>query len=408
MKLHRILFVLSFSLAVILTGCAEYGEEPLIEKNNPRGAIVSTTLMQRYTLSQVDSMIDALGSGASGFLNPEYGVAAYRILYQTIDPFGRLTTASGAFVVPVGDSLEAMPLASYQHGTNTKDSDVASEGNSEIVIGVVMASTGYLCAMPDFLGLGVNPGIHPYIHAKSEATAVIDMLRACRDFAPAVGREWDKRLYLFGYSQGGHATMATHREIQTYYEPEFVVTGSAPMAGPYDCSGVQEHVITSFDPYPTPGYLPYVVYSYNYVYHILPDPNAILKPPYDSIIPPMFDGSKTIGEINDASNPVPRLMILDSVMAAYEADPNHPLKVALRKNDLYDWIPKTPVKMFYCSSDDQVNYQNTIVAYNHFIAAGATTVSIYETANNLTHGECALPTMLYGKFYMDSLKALPH
>ncbi|HEX2900427.1 MAG TPA: hypothetical protein VHS96_11970, partial [Bacteroidia bacterium] len=115
----------------------------------------------------------------------------------------------------------------------------------------------------------------------------------------------------------------------------------------------------------------------------------------------------SIGEINNVSNPVPRYMILDSVMDAYENDPNHPLKVALRDNDLYNWVPRSPVKMFYCSSDDQVSFQNTIVAYNNFIAAGATTVSMYETANNLNHGDCALPTMLFGKFYMDSLKALP-
>jgi hypothetical protein len=271
-----------------------------------------------------------------------------------------------------------------------------------------MATSGYLCAMPDYLGMGDSPGLHPYIHAKSEATAVIDMLRACRDFAPTVGRAWDNRLFLFGYSQGGHATMATHREIQQNYGPEFTVTGSAPMAGPYDCSGVQANVITSFDPYPTPGYLPYVIYSYDFVYKIVPDADALFKPPYDSILPTMFNGLYAMGDINSICPEVPREMVKDSVMAAFEADPNHPLKVALRKNDLYNWVPQTPVKMFYCSSDDQVNYMNSIVAYNAFIAAGATNVSLFETANNLTHGECALPTMLFGKLYLDSLKALPH
>jgi hypothetical protein len=395
-------------MAAVLVGCGEYYEAPFIEQEEPRGKIIAWSPMESWTVEQVDSIINTLGGGASSFLQPEYGVAVYRIIYQTIDPFGRLTRASGAFAVPTGDSLEAMPLASYQHGTESKDASVPSQRNDEVIIGIAMATSGYLCAMPDYLGLGDGPGIHPYIHAKSEATAVIDMLRACRTFAPTVGREWDKRLYLFGYSQGGHATMATHREIQHYYEPEFVVTGSAPMAGPYDCSGVQEDVITSFNTYPTPGYLPYILFSYNLVYDIVPDVVSLLKPPYDSIIPPMFNGAYSMGEINNVSNPVPRFMVKDSVMEAYEADPNHPLKLALRDNDLYDWIPRSPVKMFYCSSDDQVNYQNSIVAYNHFIAAGATSVSLFETADNLNHGDCALPTMLFGKFYLDSLKALPH
>lgn len=390
-----------------LQSCGEYYEAPELPNINTRGYVTHSTLLQRWSLQQVDSMINSLGGGASSFLQPEYGVAAYKVIYQTIDPFGNIIAASGAFVVPEGEGLEAMPLASYQHGTETADRNMASQGGSETLIGVVMASTGYLCAMPDFLGLGEGPGLHYYIHAKSEATAVIDMLRACRDLAPEFGREWDGRLFLFGYSQGGHATMAAHREIQNYYEPEFVVTASAPMSGPYDVSGVQEQVIVSHDPYPTPGYLPYILYGYNAIYRIVPDVNAILKPPYDSIMPTMFDGYYTIGEINMVSAPVPRDMVLDSVMTAYENDPAHPLKLALRDNDLYNWIPKSPVKMFYCSSDDQVNYQNTLVAYNHFLAAGSTTVSIHETANNLAHYDCALPTMLLGKFYLDSLKALP-
>jgi hypothetical protein len=393
--------------ALLLSACGYYNDDPLLPKDDPRGKVVATSLMQSWTEPQVDSIINTLGGGASSFLGSEYPVAVYRVIYQTVDPFGKLILASGAFAIPTGADLEAMPFASYQHGTESADYNMASQGGPEVLIGIIMATSGYLCAMPDYLGLGEGPGPHYYIHAKSEATAAIDMLRACRNLAPSLGREWDKRLFLFGYSQGGHATMATHREIQNYYEDEFVVTGSAPMAGPYDCSGVQESVIVGFDPYPTPGYLPYILFSYNYIYHIVDDPISLLKPPYDSIIPPMFDGMHSIGEINNVSNPVPRYMILDSVMDAYENDPNHPLKVALRDNDLYNWVPRSPVKMFYCSSDDQVSFQNTIVAYNNFIAAGATTVSMYETANNLNHGDCALPTMLFGKFYMDSLKALP-
>lgn len=401
----RLLFFLP--LLSLMAACGEYYDQPFIEQPEPRGRLISSTLMENWTVAQVDSMIEQLGSGASGFLNPQYGVAVYKINYQTVDPFGRLISASGAFAIPTDDGLGALPLASYQHGTETADHNMASQGGGEVLIGAVMASTGYLCAMPDYLGLGEGPGLHYYIHAKSEATAIVDMLRACRDLAPELGREWDKRLFLFGYSQGGHATMAAHREIQTYYASEFVVTGSAPMAGPYDVSGVQEQVIVSHDPYPTPGYLPYILYGYNAIYHILPSVDAILKPPYDSIIPPMFDGVYSMGEINAVSAPVPRDMVLDSVMAAYEASDDHPLKLALADNNLYNWVPATPVKMFYCSSDDQVSYQNSIVAYNAFIAAGATSVSLFETADNLNHYDCALPTMLFGKLFLDSLKALP-
>jgi hypothetical protein len=180
------------------------------------------------------------------------------------------------------------------------------------------------------------------------------------------------------------------------------------MAGPYDVSGVQEQVIVSYNSYPTPGYLPFILSSYNYCYNLVPDYADLLKAPYDSIIPPLLaSGQYSIGYINGRCPAVPREMVKDSVMDAYENIPNHPLRQALADNNLWNWTPMTPVKMFYCSSDDQVSYQNSLFAYNKFIQNGSTVVSLHETADNLNHGDCALPTMLLGKFYLDSIKALP-
>ncbi len=174
-------YALAFASSLfMLWGCGDYTEEPVIPKADPRGAIVATSLMETWNVDQVDSIINTLGGGAPFFLNPEYGVAVYRMIYQTVDPFGRLILASGAFAVPTGADLEAMPFASYQHGTETADYNMASQRGSEVIIGIVMATSGYLCAMPDYLGLGEGPGPHYYIDAKSEATAAIDMLRACR------------------------------------------------------------------------------------------------------------------------------------------------------------------------------------------------------------------------------------
>ena len=43
--------------------------------------------------------------------------------------------------------------------------------------------------------------------------------------------------FLTGYSQGGHVTMAAHRELETFHTNEFTVTACAPCAGPYDLGG---------------------------------------------------------------------------------------------------------------------------------------------------------------------------
>ena len=38
----------------------------------------------------------------------------------------------------------------------------------------------YVC--PITLGMGDSPGLHPYVHGESEATASVDMIRAAREF----------------------------------------------------------------------------------------------------------------------------------------------------------------------------------------------------------------------------------
>src|ERR1051326_8920384 len=108
--------------------------------------------------------------------------------------------------------------------------------HSELVVGLAFATSGYAVAMPDYLGLGDSPGLHPYHHARSEATASVDMLRAARAFCAANGFQLNGRLFLAGYSQGGHATMALLRELETWHMNEFTVTACAPMAGAYDRS----------------------------------------------------------------------------------------------------------------------------------------------------------------------------
>ena len=104
--------------------------------------------------------------------------------------------------------------------------------------------------MPDYIGMGESPGLHPYCHGESEATATRDMIRAARAFiADSLQMIDNGELFLTGYSQGGHAAMAAHK----YFEDnnllaEFNVLGSAPCSGPYEMSGAMADTILS--PYP--------------------------------------------------------------------------------------------------------------------------------------------------------------
>jgi hypothetical protein len=80
-----------------------------------------------------------------------------------------------------------LPLFSYQHGTLTQTNEAPSSMNlsGEVSVGIAFATSGYAAVVPDYLGLGDSPGLHPYHHARSEATACVDMLRAAKSFCTA-------------------------------------------------------------------------------------------------------------------------------------------------------------------------------------------------------------------------------
>jgi len=137
-----------------------------------RGKLLSTGL----TMTLPKAMIASLAALESVTLTPAFNVNVYKLDYETVDPLGNRTTASGALMLPVG-STSALPLASYQHGTMTRkiDAPSATTLSAEGFVGIAFACTGYAATLPDYLGLGDSPGAHPYLHASSEATAGVDM-----------------------------------------------------------------------------------------------------------------------------------------------------------------------------------------------------------------------------------------
>lgn len=356
--------------------------------------LISDSLLESYTAQELVS----LGVG-----NAEYGVDVYKVVYNTIDPFGAPTIASGALVLPSTPNC-FHPLAAYMHGTVLDREGVPSRLSGEIIVGYFLGGTGYVTVLPDYLGLGDSPGPHPYMHGASEASASIDMLRAAREFCADRGVELNGQLFLTGYSQGGHSCMATHKVLQEQFPDEFTVTASAPCSGPFDVSGVQAEVITSPDPYPAPYYLPYVVFSYNYVYDLVDDLSEVLRDPYDVVLPPLFEGNNGSGAVDAVMPEVPSLIMDEQVLQDFMDDPDHFFRVALRDNDVYEWVPTSPVRMAYCESDSHVSYQNSIVCRDAMVALGATEVQAVSAGSGFDHNDCAFPALLGSKNWFDTQK----
>lgn len=367
-----------------------------------QGTLVEDTIVLQLSYDDIDEILQQNGFPV-GLLPTPYEVDVHRVVYNTPDVHGQPTIASGLICLPRQDSC-AMPMMAYLHGTKMRRDETFYFLQGEWFLGVLTASSGYAMCMPDYLGLGASPGVHPYQHAHSEATASIDILRSCRFICEEESKPLNDQLFLIGYSQGGHSVMATHRMIQEELSDEFVVTASAPGSGPYDLSGSQFEMVASFEPYSQPGYLPFLIQSYQHVYGNLYDSiQQIYVPPYDVTLPPLLDGNYWMWEVNNAMPTVPRLIFQQEYQDAFFSDPLHPAALALKDNDVFEWVPEAPVLFNYCRSDEEVSYLNTIVASNYMINAGALSIEVIERDTVLGHFACAEPSILFSKLWFDSM-----
>ncbi|MCI5082798.1 MAG: T9SS type A sorting domain-containing protein [Saprospiraceae bacterium] len=354
-----------------------------------------------------------------GFLM-QYGVDMYKITYETPDVFGQIDTASGLIVIPIHDEPLAFPLLSYQHGTVNGPFDVPSNLQGGYELATVFAGVGYVTTAADFLGLGESRGFHPYVHADSEASAAIDMLFAARQYAEQNDLLLNDQLFISGYSQGGHAAAAVHREIEANYTEEFTVTASSPMSGPYSISGEMRDVILSETPYFFPAYAPYTVLSYDYVYDLFDDVDEVFKQPYATVIEQFYEGSTGLFSLNSllitqlenlTGESITRRLFQDSIISEVENNLEHPINIALRANDVYDWTPQAPTRLMYCQADDQVIYTNSIVADSVMNENGATNVMAVNVNPDFNHGQCVEPatisTLLFFSTYQDILTNTP-
>ncbi len=359
--------------------------------------LISATLLGSRTKAQIITQ--------SGLSLVQYGVKFYRLTYTTPAINGTLDTASGLLAIPDNPN-KVYPRLVYQHGTSGSKFDVPSytATTGEGIIGVLLAGLGFVTLAPDYLGLGTSKGFHPYVHAASEASVAIDLLRAAEQYTFQNGIHTNTQLFITGYSQGGHAAMALHRAIEQDPTHEFTVTASAPMSGPYSISGVMRNLILTDAVYYYPAYIPNTALSFQTVYgNLFIQPSDIFRPAYAGVITQFYNGQLSLTQLNNqlitllttnegSSRPIK--LLKEEVVQAIMDDPNHPINVALRKNDTYnDWVPVAPMRLFYCMADDQVPFENSIVARDTLTAVGAPNFQATDVNPTADHGGCFNPAL---------------
>ncbi len=365
-----------------------------------RGRLISAEKTATYTTANL-AFLFAFGGVP---VTPQYQVDVYRLVYETVDPWGLPMRASAALAVP-RLSGKTWPLLAYQHGTITSDLEAPSSGSStEGLLGVVLATSGYVSVLADYLGFGESPGRHPYHHAASTATCVIDALRAGRAACASNAVVLNDQLFLAGYSQGGHATLAVLRELEARHTAEFPVTACAAMAGAYDLSGVMLDDALSNRRPPNAYYFASLLQALVDLYALAPTLADLLVPPYNVTIPPLMDGNAPGSTINAAMPAIPHQVLKPDYLMAIRTNPQHPLRRALRDNDLTGFLPRAPLRLYHCSGDEDVLPLNSLVARDRFVASGATGVLLVNPQPGAGHGDCVEPALLAAKAWFDLLR----
>ncbi|PWK25201.1 secretory lipase [Arcicella aurantiaca] len=379
-KIYYLILPIAF---VLLNGCGKTSD-PTPQQNQ---YLVSSTLIGEYSKTALQTRANALDSDLSSpeitfFVNSllKYNIKAYKIIYKTKNIDGTEIQASGALIIP--STSEALPMISQQHGTIRTDTQAPSnyQPSSEAYsIASIFGSNGYIIACPDYIGYGVSKSIqHPYEHRESLAQASLDMIRASSEFLANEKVNWNKKLMITGYSQGGFATMSLQKKIEEQFPTEFNLVASSCGAGAYNKSQFMKDLFNTTT-HAIPAYNQlyiWVTQTYNRVYGLNRLMNTYFKEPYATDIQANGNNANVGVSFNLAINETFKKAVNDGTDTAFLN--------AVKDNDVFDWAPQTETQLYHGDADQQVFYNNSVTAEKAMKAKGGK-VTLFTTKGG-THG----------------------
>ena len=430
-------------VAATLAGCGGGSPGGTTNTSTTPGTLIQSPPLRVASLNAADLTAELTATTQGQALvalagTPTCGVDFHYFQYQTVGGKGEQTTASGAIMAPTGGTgcSGARPILVYTHGTAvTKTYNIANITDStneawqeSAMIGAFFAAHGYIVVASNYAGYDSSTlPYHPYLNADQQSKDVINALKAARtaitNGLPS-GVSDNGKLFITGYSQGGHVAMATHRAMEA---AGMTVTAAAPMSGPYAMLAFGDAAIA----YSSPGlggtiYYPMIVNSYQQSYgNVYQSPTDVFSSTYasgiDTLIPGQYtyttlisDGKlpqfavfdvETPGTVSEpssgnamldailaqpsaSSNPIGNLgfgdpyLFTNTLRIAYAEDavttpdgfiptpttllppaatPALGIRADLKLNDLRGWTPQAPVMLCGGMNDPEVFYKiNTL------------------------------------------------
>jgi pimeloyl-ACP methyl ester carboxylesterase len=315
----------------------------------------------------------------------EYGFDSYKVTYCTDDAVlpgrsvARTTTVTGMVSVPRKSG--PLPTVAYVHGTSTSFYDAPSNPNTfgdfnprgESFEGppatAVFAGNGFIHIAPDYLGLGDSSvPRHRYFHAATEASSAIDLLAASRRVLADLKARQDGRLFVFGFSQGGHSALALQRELERMHVK---VDATAVVGGVFDAERFFLASLESETPF-VPLYVTYLLLAFDDIYDIYDSTAEVFRQPYATTVEGLFDMQHFFDDIAAELPPPVRDLLTPSYFAELTTNRDTPMRVRLRENAVDRLRLEAPVRVYHSPVDEEVAYDFTLISVERLRRRGAT------------------------------------
>lgn len=329
----------------------------------------------------------------------QYGIKTYKLTYKTSYK-NETIEASGLLFVPQEYPGEA-PLLSLQHGT-TFLKDQAPSVTSGITGVEFFAATGYIGIMPDFIGYGSSSDkFHPYYDYNHSAYAVIDMIKAAKEFLTEEEIKFNDKLFLTGYSEGGYVTLAAAKEIELNVS-DLTVTAVAAGAGGYHLENMFDHILNTTE-YGDPSYIAFVVMAYNITNDWNKPLSYFFTNVYAEALSEYMDGEHSGGFIDSK--------LTDNIEELFNADfysgiknsEEEEFKDALIANSVAGWDSEIPIRLYHGDTDEVIPYENSQVTLTNFVQQGSSTVSLWKIEGG-NHGNSFTPMIKHFVPWFEQLR----
>lgn len=398
MKFLKFTVVIILLSLFIVTGCKkDDGDDDVVPKY-----LVDFELYTPSVSYTADNLRFLLGQfGLSSFANQiKYEITINKIRYKTLFN-GDTIIASGIVATPVAvEKKQSFPILSYQHGTLFQKSEGPSVNPTNEIM-TYMASTGMVVVIADYIGFGASSAeFHPYMHNEYTVNAVLDMIRASKEFLKSENPcNINDQLFMLGYSQGGSATVGALSAIENNVNnSDITVTAASAGGGAYDLTGLRDWIMNQ-QRYEQPAFMAYILESYSRYSNLGSnfDFSLVFSNELPVEVKGLVDGFVAQTAVNSSFKTTYNDELFNDNFENDSIFANDPVYASMRQafnmNKISAWPLTAKLRLYHGNDDIWVPVDQSSQLFQEFKNQGSSARVSLNLLPSMDHSEAAIPTV---------------